>query len=344
MIRFLTFKHLLLVNIMIFGFTSLGCGVTKVVVDFIGDPAPKEVYRDLAWSPDGQFIAVGGDTGLFIFDSMTLESVRIFETYTTGISWSRNDFLAANTSTSILIFSGNQFSNQITYSAKALPYWEQSVTFSATKWSPTQDVLAAGLSNGTIQLFSIELDDTGHFAIQPSMVLMDHKDEIKSLDWNSDGTLLFTVSRDNTIKVWDIVTGQIIYSIEDLDNSLRNGDIVLSYDNNFFAHNHLEDVYIREISTGTVVSRISMDSNINAIALNPIDYCLVTVDQGKVNIWDTRNSRHLLSLNHNSYVEEVAWSPNGQKIASVSSNHDERFLIIWDVNTGNVVLTHEEDY
>lgn len=209
----LTFISIALFSIIVWIWIVFGEGYKTIedvmhnAILLLAEPAEPEAYRDLAWSPDGQYVAVGGDTGLFVFDSMTLEKRHIWETNVYDVVWSRNDILVANEGNSMQFFSGDQFSIQISFSVDTLPYWEKYLLIETIEWSPAQDVLAAGLSNGTIQLFSVEVVDSAQLTIEPLMTLEGHTNFITSLDWNSNGTMLFSTSRDNTIKAWDIDTG-----------------------------------------------------------------------------------------------------------------------------------------
>lgn len=324
------------------GYGAIGNVMLDVII-FLGDPGEPDAYRDLTWSPDGEYIAVGGDTGLYIFDSTTLDNYRVYELYINQVVWASDNILVANNGNSIHIFTGDQFSVQTSFSAETLPDWdwENSFRFNVIEWDRSQAVLAAGLSNGNIQLFSIEADDIDHLTIEPFMTLEGHTNFITSLDWNADGTMLFSTSRDNTIRVWDVVTGQLVYSLSVAD-VLDNETIGLGYNDDYFVNYQLENVYVRDTSTGVERSRISMDWNISTIALSPIDDRLAIVDQGEVNIWDAISFRHLLSLDSAS-TGHIAWSPDGQRIAGIGYDRNQRLLIIWDAATGDIIEKYSEN-
>ena len=326
------------------GYGAIG-NVMLDVIMLLAEPGEPDAYRDLTWSPDGEYIAVGGDTGLYIFDSTTLDNYRVFEAYVNHVVWAGDNILLANNGNLIHVFTGDQFSVQTSFSAEALLDWdwENRFRFNTIEWNRSKAILAAGLSNGNIQLFLIEADDEDHVSIQPLTVLEGHTDVVRSLDWNLDGTLLFSISRDNTIRAWDVETGQLVYSIGGLDVGLATEVIDLSYDNDYFVHNQLDDVYIRNATTRAEKGHISVDWNVSTIALSPIDDRLAIVDQGEVNIWDASNSQHLLSLDSDTSTGYIAWSPDGQRIAGIGYDRNQRLLIFWDSVTGDIIEKYSEN-
>jgi dynein assembly factor with WDR repeat domains 1 len=50
-----------------------------------------------------------------------------------------------------------------------------------------------------------------------------HKAEIVSLNFNTDGDKLMTSSFDNTAKIWDVMTGQCIHTLEGHTGELSCG-------------------------------------------------------------------------------------------------------------------------
>ncbi|KAG5367155.1 Coronin-like protein crn1 [Yarrowia sp. B02] len=73
------------------------------------------------------------------------------------------------------------------------------------KFHPTaNNVLASSSADYTVKLWDVEA--------QKAHQSLAHKDIITSFDYNQDGTLLVTTSRDKQIRVWDLRTGEIVSS------------------------------------------------------------------------------------------------------------------------------------
>jgi WD40 repeat protein len=60
-------------------------------------------------------------------------------------------------------------------------------------------------------------------------------------------------------------------------------------------------------------------------------------EPGEVIVWDARTGQELLSLKgHRRYVNSVAFSPDGKRLATLSRDNTVK---VWDAQTGQVVLT-----
>lgn len=73
------------------------------------------------------------------------------------------------------------------------------------KFHPTaNNVLASSSADYTVKLWDVES--------QKAHLSLTHKDIITSFDYNQDGSLLATTSRDKQIRIWDLRTGEIVSS------------------------------------------------------------------------------------------------------------------------------------
>ena len=81
-------------------------------------------------------------------------------------------------------------------------------------WSPTDNLLAAGMVDGTVIIW-----DTVSGTVQST--IQAHDDPITDVVWSSDGTRLVTGSQDRTAKLWDLNTGQtlLVYQYEEARRS-----------------------------------------------------------------------------------------------------------------------------
>ena len=60
---------------------------------------------------------------------------------------------------------------------------------------------------------------------------------------------------------------------------------------------------------------------------------------GEVKVWEARTGQELLNLKHTHGVHSVAWSPDGQRLAS---SHDQT-VKVWEARTGKELLKLKGD-
>ncbi|MEB3209971.1 MAG: TIR domain-containing protein, partial [Leptolyngbyaceae bacterium] len=132
-----------------------------------------------------------------------------------------------------------------------------------------------------------------------------HSDDVESLAFSPDGTLLFTGSRDTTVSIWSV------------DEIATKG------------------AEVRPLHTVT-----GHDSGVRAIALSPDGQTLATAtDNGNARLWriapDGRNSTFIQQLlkddtvdatTHLDAINDITFSPDGRMIATAS---DDATIALW---------------
>ncbi|MDE0399559.1 MAG: dockerin type I domain-containing protein [Candidatus Poribacteria bacterium] len=132
--------------------------------------------------------------------------------------------------------------------------------------------------------------------------LRGHTREVKSIKFSPDGKTIASGSEDNTVRLWDIETGENKHTL--------TGDTVLAY--NSFQH---PDVTFS--SDGKTIASVDLDFT--------------------VRLWDVETGTEKKTLTgHTSEVHSVAFSPDGQTLASgVMDQTDKNITVrLWDVDTG----------
>ncbi len=279
-----------LAKILVFLFTLLLPSKIQAQTD---EPVTQYFCRhgieSLAWSPDGQLLAVQGFQGarlydrglgvtaeLFVEDFIDISSVGGFaDKYTNcwgiGIAWSPD---------------GSQF---------VFPFYNN-------------EQAPEGI---WLKIWSAETEQPVGLVYPPG-----HRHSTTSVDWISDST-----------------------------------KIAMTHGNDDFGEDIPWGIYIWNVVTERVFSDFGFSYiPINAIKWHPYDNFLAAArENGQVEIWNT--SRELpgnkeaysdefvtIYEGHTGAVNDVAWSPDGNLIASAS---DDTTIRVWDFATGETILILE---
>ncbi|CAI5511658.1 unnamed protein product [Closterium sp. Naga37s-1] len=138
------------------------------------------------------------------------------------------------------------------------------------------DLLAYGAADGTLRLCYVPCSRGGNRiggtggkrgAVNVARVkheLKGHTKEVTDFDWSTDDDYLCSSSADKSVRVWDVGSGQclrIIYTV------IPQTCIIFHPQNNNFlvVANSKRELTVMNFSTGRVVSRVAMDSNVTAL-------------------------------------------------------------------------------
>jgi WD40 repeat protein len=142
--------------------------------------------------------------------------------------------------------------------------------------------------------------------------------------FTQDGSRLMTIAADATTDVWDAVTGRKVATLKGIPRmaytpNAKPGRIWGSDRGSAWF-----------ISDGKLKGGGHTD-------FSPVTMQLVTVDGLEARVWDVKNGRLLATLEgHRDVVNEVAFSPDGKKIVTVSDDETAR---VWDAMSGRARFT-----
>jgi WD40 repeat protein/3',5'-cyclic AMP phosphodiesterase CpdA len=177
-------------------------------------------------------------------------------------------------------------------------------------------------------------------AWRPIRVLAGHSDELNSVAFSPEGSLLATASDDRTARIWDLTTGTtrtVLYG-----HGARVRAVAFSPDRSLLATaSDDRSARIWDIATGT--SRTTLNGHgagLTAVAFAPDGSLLATASgDGTARIWDVAAGTTRATLKgHDAGVGAVAFSPDGSLLATASDDETAR---IWDVSTGITRTTLE---
>ncbi|MHA1989340.1 MAG: serine hydrolase [Candidatus Hodarchaeales archaeon] len=163
-----------------------------------------------------------------------------------------------------------------------------------------------------------------------------HKDTITSLSFSKNGSFLISGSWDNTVKLWNVETGE---EIKSFNHTKYVMDVEFSIDEKSIISGSMDKtINIWEIDSGTIKKELLINQSIWSISLSSIDSTLAvacgdSMDNlpndhwrfyGKKNdtilqLWNITAGEILKSFNaHNNTIESVKFSHDGSILASAS--------------------------
>jgi len=168
--------------------------------------------------------------------------------------------------------------------------------------------------------------------------LTGHSGDVFSVAISQDGRTLASGSRDNTIKTWNLVTGQLIQTLSGHSDSVYS--VAISQDGRTLASGSGDDtIKIWNLATGQQIRTLSGHSGrVLSVAISPDGRILASSsNDNTIKIWNLATGQQIRTLSgHSKEVMSVAISPDGRTLASGSLDNT---IKIWNLATGELIRT-----
>ena len=226
----------------------------------------------VAWSPEGTRLVSGGgsffqdDGSVIIWDTETCEPIEIrspqhFDVHT--VAWNPNGAPIAVTFNPVTLLCDDD----TLVECKALP------GVSLEEWSPDGAQLAGsywGTNDYDVITYDINTEQFKEFS--------GHTGSIRSVRWSPEGNELASGAEDNTVRIWNTETGDLLATLEGHEGAITS--IAWSPDGSEIASSSADhSVRVWDVATGQMVMAVE---------------------------------------NYGDVVTTVAWSPDGSEIATGS--------------------------
>lgn len=316
-------------------------GIVKVWDAYTGelmftlDEGADEFGTNLAFSPDGNTLAVALYTRVSLWDIHTREIKSRLSGQSVGT------MIGYNLGVGQIGFSPDGQLLAVANMDGVSKVWElstQSEVLSlgvegmqppkAIAYSPDGKLLATGGDEGIVwvwdassgaEIFTLSLGGIIHsVAISP------------------DGKRLAAASEDGSIKVWDTATGEETISLPRLSGMY---DIAFLADGSFATAGQDGTVRVWDAVSGQqLLALAGPTSTVISVAGSPDGKRIASgAYDGSLRIWDAAPGRELLTIpGHAQIVWDVAYSPDGSRFASAGM---DGFVRLWDTETGALLLT-----
>lgn len=289
--------------------------------------APSEVA---AFSSDAKSLATSnGDKTVQLRDLSTDGHVtRVFESYSSGIyatafSPDRRWFAAAGKDRTVRVWEIRTGRKVRTLAGHA--GWVTSLAF-----SPDSSLLASASHDGRVKLWD---NETGLEA----RTLDAHTESVNSVAFSPDGKSLLTGSGDATVKLWDVTNGQLLKTFKGHTGEVNA--VAFSPDGETIASGGADKtVKFWSVAYGHVRYELQSPDEVLSVAYSPNGAKFAA--GGKAASWillDTASASPLIGSGSGqaSAIRAVAFSPDGQRLATVTSGGG---VSVWDSKIGNAVF------
>ncbi len=214
-------------------------------------------------------------------------------------------------------------------------------------WSPDGKKIASSSADKTVHIWNATSKN-------PALIYRNHSKAVTAVGWSPDGSRLASGSRDTTVQVWNVQTGRKHMTFRGFSQEVSA--IAWSPDGKYIAAGSWDTtIQIRQAESGSRPFTYSGHSSpVHALAWSPIISTSPTegvlriasasgaaanadVDN-TVQIWNALTGDNpLIYRDHFYFVNAVAWSPDGMKIASASADTNVQ---VWNAGTGSNALTY----
>ncbi|HEY9621296.1 MAG TPA: NB-ARC domain-containing protein [Crinalium sp.] len=303
--------------------------------------------RSVSFSPDGAILASGStDHRIRLWDVKTgtlLQTLHDHQGWVWTVSFSRDGTMLASASNDYTIKLWDVQTGTLLNTLEGHRDWVRGVSF-----SPDGMILASGSCDCTLRLWDTH---TGKLL----KTVEAHDNSVTSVGFSPTYNLVASCSRDQTLKLWDATTGELVQAFPKQTRSFES--IAWSRDGLLIGSSSSDHtVQLWNAGTGELLQTLEGHQNwVRCVALHPHRPLLASGSfDCTIKLWDIaelyaagphESGKHSKTVcrtleGHTGWVLSIAFSPDGEMLASCSTDGTIRF---WDIETGDCLTILKVD-
>ncbi|MGI8981654.1 MAG: c-type cytochrome domain-containing protein [Pirellulaceae bacterium] len=216
--------------------------------------------------------------------------------------------------------------------------WPQDAPLTAVAVSSSGALAAVGDEKGQLHIIEIAVGTPRHSVAA-------HPSEVTALAFSADNSVVFSASRDKSLRAWSVSTGAAVGTSVQAGTpltsvaSIQGGEWLVTGEEDGSLH-VWETKALRETASGTETKPLkevkAHGGAVTALAAIPgqANELLSASKDGLIRRWDAAEGKQLKEWRHDAPVVALAVSIDGKRFASAGENHVVR---PWNVDNGESV-------
>lgn len=298
----------------------------------------RESINDIAWSQDNQLLANGTLEGkINIYNSQGVLQQTLTGHNGAVLDLEFRPSESTNNNHYLLASASNDKTVRLWRIYQEASLEDQGISTIAT--SPTDSTrFATADSQGKIKIWQLNPENKTQQLVH---TMSSHKEAINHLQYSWDGKILASASVDNTIKIWDIASNELITTLKAPQGQARLelgiNSIAFSQDRNLLVSgNEDHTLQIWDLTNNSLVSTHQEHGDrINTITINRKKKIIASAgDDQTIKIWNFQGELLQTIEAHNLSINALQFTNDGTILASASSDNT---LKLWSVQSSEKI-------